>query len=191
MEAVIIRQSQEVLFYDSEETFNAFRGKLKLKLCPHCGLFGFLILHGFLYGFLNDAPLRVIRGHRIVCSNRHRKNGCGRTFSIFRSIILKRLSISSQWLLRLVNLTIAGLSVYKALRTLTETTFCRSTATRFRQRFIRAQSSIRARLLTLCAPPPDSSSDPLLQTLQHLSTAFSSASCPVAAFQMHFNRSFL
>ncbi|MCK5543067.1 MAG: hypothetical protein KAI40_10275, partial [Desulfobacterales bacterium] len=56
---------------------------LKIYACPHCNCCGCLILHGFLYGY--DDTDFVRRGHRIFCSNRNLRSGCGRTFPMLKS----------------------------------------------------------------------------------------------------------
>jgi len=53
-------------FYSSEQNFAVIRSRLKLIFCPHCRRQGFLILHGYLYGY--DSLALVRRGRRIFCN---------------------------------------------------------------------------------------------------------------------------
>lgn len=58
-------------FYDSEESFKKIHSQLKNVQCPFCNAYGYLILHGYIKGYdENGSICRIIRGHRIYCSNR-------------------------------------------------------------------------------------------------------------------------
>jgi hypothetical protein len=63
-------------------TLDAHFDRLKLLRCPHCGAQGMLIRHGFLRGYNERTSDRDTRGRRAFCSNRNRRTGCGRTFSV-------------------------------------------------------------------------------------------------------------
>ena len=59
--------------------------------CPHRLVAGFLILHSFLYGYrYPDSSARMLRGQRVFCSNRGRRKGCGRTFSVYLDTTIPR-----------------------------------------------------------------------------------------------------
>lgn len=53
------------------------------------------------------------------------------------------------------------------------------------------QSVLRTMLIKIAAPLVEEVSDPLLQTLKHMMVVFQDADNPVAAFQHHFQVSFL
>jgi hypothetical protein len=70
--------------------------------------------------------------------------------------------------------------------------FCLDTGYKLRQAFIRSQSHIRTLLGKLGAPVRCGGiTDPALQTIEHLKSALRSSSCPVAAFQLRFQKPFL
>jgi hypothetical protein len=54
----------------------------------------------------------------------------------------------------------------------------------------RLQSRIRSTLCRKDHPKPSSSKNPFLHTLQHLRDVFSSSSCPISEFQIHFQTPF-
>ena len=62
---------------------------VKLMRCPVCGKVGALILHGPLRGCCGCARWGRVRGQRFWCSNRHRRRGCGHTFSMVFSWVLR------------------------------------------------------------------------------------------------------
>lgn len=63
---------------------------------------------------------------------------------------------------------------------------------RLYQQLKRREPFIRTRLMQLSQPPPiPEAGNPLLQTVEHLKAAFGDAACPIAAFQHHFQDSFL
>jgi hypothetical protein len=43
-----------------------YRRTIKQTACPHCGLIGFLICHGFLWGYGEEGSERVRRGCRFL-----------------------------------------------------------------------------------------------------------------------------
>jgi hypothetical protein len=77
--------------------------------CPFCSMIGCLNLHGFLYGY-DDKQ----RGHRIFCSNRNRRKGCGRTFSILLAWFLKHFRLTACELWTFISGIIDGLAKLKA-----------------------------------------------------------------------------
>lgn len=87
-------------FYKSEYDINGYCQEIKLKKCPYCKVTGYLNLHGFLYGYDETQNNRAKRGRRFYCSNRHCRKGCGRTFSLLKSVFLRffRTSASVLWI---------------------------------------------------------------------------------------------
>ena len=69
-------------FVATPAEYEPIRQHLKERACPWCRAVGCLIRHGFLRGYGAAAAERVQRGWRVFCSNRGRKQGCGRTFAI-------------------------------------------------------------------------------------------------------------
>lgn len=174
-------------FYAAEADFQLFRQTLKLLHCPHCRRAGTLNCHGFLTGYTEDGGTnRQRRGHRIYCSNRHLRCGCGRTCSVLLCGCLKRFLITLKTLWAFIAAVVKGTSKKTAF-----TDCCPgmhpSAAYRLYRPIERAQSRLRSRLLRHTpVPPPPASAHPLAATLAHLRTAFPSSSCPFAAYQLIF-----
>jgi hypothetical protein len=164
---------------------------LKQQPCPHCERIGALNRHSLLRG--NDptaAAGQWLRGQRVFCSNRGRRGGCGRTFSLCLAEVLPRHTITApmvwRWLLKLL----AGLSLKSAAESL-QLPFALETFYRLRRSLRRKLDLIRARLCRRQAPPSSLQSDPLLQTVEHLQAVFPGAECAPPAFQLHSQRPFL
>lgn len=166
-------------FYRTEEEWKKWVERLKLMACPHCRLVGRMIRHGCLVGY-DESQRRSLRAHRIYCSNRHARDGCGRTISVWLAKKIRRLSLSTHVVWRFVRQVIAG-SIAAATRSMTE----RSDRTwqRLWKRFQLAQSSLRTALLKRHPPPKLSSDRPEAQVIAHLQATFPQAECPLAAFQ--------
>jgi hypothetical protein len=176
-------------FYRTPDQWNAIADRLKLTPCPHCHVVGALSRHGFRYGFDDRRPQgRTIRGRRIWCSNRNRRPGCGRTFTVWAADTLRRLSVTATTLGRFLHRVVAdgsGAARRAFLGLRSERTWLR-----LWQRFRRAQSQIRSALSGRCAPPQlPAAHRPASQTLAHLQAAFPNDPCPIAAFQ-HTLRTF-
>lgn len=177
-------------FYQSEEEFQEIRLHLKLTHCAHCRLIGFLILHGCLYGYDEQVcSVRIVRAHRFFCSNRALRGGCGKTFSVFDVNVLGRFTITSHSFGSFLENLAQGMNKMQAFKKL-NLNFSNSTVYRLYKTFQTNQSRIRTLLLKLCPIPPLKHYDPVLQTICHLKSVFKQLS-PVAAFQEHFQVSFL
>ena len=179
-------------FYRCEEEWVAIVERLKQTSCPHCKAVGTLIRHGSLSAFDDSNPQRkVVRARRIFCSNRHRRRGCGRTFSVWIATKIRRLSLTTRTLWTFLRHAVVG-----TIADATHATNCpRSDRTlqRIWKRFDRGQSTIRTALLGR-GPPPELSADSArrpaaAQVLAHLQVTFPHDDCPIAAFQ-HAMRSF-
>jgi hypothetical protein len=187
--------------YRSEDEWAAFAERLKITPCPHCKKVGNLIRHGSLHGFDDASPPRqTLRARRVYCSNRHRRNGCGRTFSVWIADKLQRLSLSTRPLWRFLQHAIAG-SLTAAIRAMTasgDTGSSRSPRSwqRLWKRFDRSQSAIRTALLAR-APPVSNASiaaahrPAAAEVLAHLQAAFPHEDCPIAAYQHAMQAFFL
>lgn len=147
--------------------------------------------HSFLRG--NDpatADGQLPRGQRVFCSNRGRRSGCGRTYSLCLAEVLPRHTFSASLLWQLLARLLAGGSL-KAVAEDLRLPFALETVYRLRRELRQKLDLIRARLCRQQAPPASSHSDPLLQTVGHLQAVFPGAECAPAAFQLHFQRPFL
>ncbi len=181
-----------IKFYQSEKEFQDFYFRLKQTPCEHCNSTGFLILHGFLHGYDEHCfGKRIIRGHRIFCSNRSHRTGCGRTFSIFCMNIMKRFTISSYSFWRFLDNVSHGMNKTQAFRRL-NLIFSISTAFRLYNTFHTRQSRIRTLLFKLCPIPVlRKTLNPVLQTILHLKAAFKYVTSPLPVFQQHFQTDFI
>ena len=176
-------------FYRTLDEWNAIAERLKQTPCPHCKSVGMLIQHGHLYGFDDSSPQRkTLRARRIFCSNRNRRRGCGRTFSVWAADKIRRLSLTTRTLWKFLQRAVAD-SIAAAIRA-ADCHLSDRTLQRIWKRFDRGQSQIRTTLFGHNRPPPELSSHrPAAQVLAHLQAAFSDAD-PLAAFQ-HATRSFI
>jgi hypothetical protein len=174
-------------FSRNEDDWNAFVERLKQTSCPHCKVVGTLIRHGTLNGFDDsNAQRRTIRARRIFCSNRHRRRGCGRTFSVWIATTIRRLSLTTSTLWRFLQHAVAG-TIADAIHAVNCPRSDR-TLQRLWRRFDRGQSAIRT-ALTGRGPPPASPPESVrrptaAQVLAHLRVTFPHDDCPIAAFQL-------
>lgn len=126
---------------------------LKLTCCLHCRRTGALIGHGLLRGYAEQDSEVVVRGRRVFCSNRGRRPGCGRTFSVLLSTVLYGFVVRTLTLFRFGNAVLNGLTRRAAWLTRLHAVLSRSSAYRLWQRLHEAQSTLRTRL-PVEAPAP-------------------------------------
>ncbi len=182
MEPVPIKAS-----YSSQGEFKTFHSNLKHLLCPHCQKRGYLILHGFLYGY-GDTDW-VKRGRRIFCSNKNQRTGCGRTFSLLKTRFIKHFMVSARILSAFLDNLCQGLCPAKA-GIIPDPQMSKTSIYRIFHRFRHSQTRIRT-LLKQVKDPPDlpGTKDPVVQTINHLKSIFKG--CRVSKFQRFFQVSFL
>lgn len=180
-------------FFRTADEWLALVQRLKHTPCPHCHAFGYLIQHGFLYGFDDTSPRRkTVRARRIFCSNRNARRGCGRTFSVWLADKIRRLSLTAAGLWRLLQHAVTG-HVTDALRAL-DCHLSDRTLWRIWKRFHHAQCHLRTALTRLCPPPEVPAPPPrrpAAQVLAHLRAAFPDAPCPITVFQQTMRTFFL
>jgi hypothetical protein len=154
-------------------------------------MIGFLIMHGFLYGYdENNNEYGMTRGRRIFCSNRNKRTGCGRTINLFKSIIIKAFTITASTISRFLNNIAKGLNISVAFRLL-NLKAGKSTPYRLFERFRSRQPEIRTTLSKITKQPENLSyDDPVLQTIEHINNAFNNCECTVSAFQYTSQTSF-
>ena len=174
-------------FYRSDQEWIAIVERIKQTPCPHCKTVGMLIRHGALHGYDDSNPQRItLRARRIFCSNRHRRRGCGRTFSIWLADKIRRLSLTTRALWTFLQYAVVD-TITAAIKA-SSCPRCDRTFQRIWKRFDRAQSAIRTALLGRGPPPelPVGSARRLAaaQVLAHLQAAFPNTHCPIAAFQL-------
>ena len=178
-------------YVSCREGIAAHRLELKQKRCPFCGLVGWLIGHGYLRGCGPEGEAEAVRGGRVFCSNRHRRGGCGRTFSVMLSWVLRHSPVSAGRVWRFLQNVAKGQSRAAAWRCSGED-FTVSAGYRVWKRWLRNQARLRSLLLDWSGSEPASTlGDPLAGTLEHLVVVFASPDCPIRAFQEHFQQPFL
>ncbi|MCP3921070.1 MAG: hypothetical protein GY714_00645 [Desulfobacterales bacterium] len=179
------------IFYKTQEAFEELHAKLKLYPCPHCNHTGYLILHGKLYGFTeSDTSGKIKKGHRIFCSNKKKKNGCGRTVSIRISGFIKNHIISAGTVSDFLDNIKDGKSLAEANRDAGNKMKGSNVYLIFKK-FQYNQVRIRTLLLRIKAPPfANNVKNAVIQTILHLKSVFKENSCPVSQFQYDFQTSF-
>ena len=168
-------------YYSCEEEFEEkIHHKLKFITCPNCGLISFLILHGFLKGYGGEGlnTKGVKRGHRIFCSNRKKRKGCGKTFSVLLAKLLKGFTFPAKVIWRFFS----GLLEKRPSKG--------HNRYRLNNIFSINQTHIREKLLSITCAPETKNNNPVIQTLQHLKLCFQGSACPITEFQLRFQKPF-
>jgi hypothetical protein len=147
--------------------------------------------HSLLRGNDPDQPsAESVRGQRVFCSNRGKRGGCGRTFSLLLADVLPRHTFTASrvwsWLVELL----AGLSVKAAAEKL-RLPFALESVYRLGRKLRQQLTHWRTRLCREQPPPASGWTDPLLQTVEHFQCVFAGEVCPPAAFQLRFQQSFV
>lgn len=158
-------------------------------MCKRCGTFN---LHDFRYGLpLATTGERVLRGQRIRCCPRRKSNpGCGAFVTILFADVLPRHSFTASLLGKLLARLCLGESISKAW-VAAGCALSVDGAYRLLRRARDRLGQIRTLLLNDRPPAISRQSDPLLQTSEHLRCVFESPSCPIAAFQLAFQKPIL
>jgi len=163
---------------------------VKLTACPHCGRVGALIGHGILWGYGEQGCHRVVRGRRFLCSNRFRRLGCGRTFSVLLAHVVRRFVIGTEGLSRLLDGVLAGLT-RKAAWEASRRGQCLRSAYRLWSLMVCAQSAWRTFLSCRCPPPRCTDARPIAQVVAHMRCVLGAPACLLHAFQLTFQRGVL
>lgn len=178
-------------FYKTEAEFARFYAGLKLMHCPHCRHCGCLILHGYLKGFADaEGSCQIKRGRRVFCSNRNKKDGCGRTFSLLMTTFIRRFRLPATALWRFLDNIRVGKNKIRAFAD-AGSALGQTSCYRLYQLFKQSQVRIRTRLSQIKPPPLADTHYPVIQTIEHLAAVFDGHDCPVAQFQYCFQSSFL
>lgn len=180
-----------IRFYKTQAQLAAFCSRLKLILCPHCQLSGFLILHGYLYGYSEHSDSQqIIRGRRIFCSNRNNRRGCGKTSSILSAGLLPKFIIGAQSLWRFFDNIKKGANPACAFRD-AGCKMARTSIYRLLKKLSINQVRIRSFLTRIKDPPAAGhAKNPVIQTILHLDHVFAGTDCPITEFQHRFQAPF-
>lgn len=172
------------------EELHQYSLSLKWKMCPSCSKVGFLIGHGFLRGYSAKGPDLIVRGRRFFCSNRFRKSGCGRTFSVLSGEMIRGFVVTAQILWELLQRMGAGMSANSAWKLVAPDLSVES-GHRLIRRLRQSQSRMKSYLCQIRPPPDIETNDPLLQLAAHFQNCFPLSPCPLSQFQVHFQESLL
>jgi hypothetical protein len=165
---------------------SALLQRAKVTACPHCGAIGTLNAHGFLRGYVERTDARIERGRRFYCSNRHRRPGCGRSFSILLASFLSGFIVLAHTLWTFAVRVCAGVPKQHAWHDATSGAFSRSSGYRMWRRLSLAQPFLRGLLHQACGPPACENEEPLAQMIAHCAVAFPVSACPFERVQSHF-----
>ena len=159
----------------------------KQLACPHCARTGMVIGHGLLFGYAEHDSERVVRGRRLLCSKRHLRTGCGRTFSVLLSCVIAGFSVRTRTLSRMLTAVIGSVCRKVAWeRAGTPRGLSLRSGYRLWRRLLAAQSHLRTTLSSTCPPPASSDPRPLAQLLEHLHCALGTTECVLSNFQLAF-----
>ena len=173
----------------NEQDLKQVHEKLKLTLCPHCKKMGMLILHGYIKNNKN-----IIKAHRVFCSNRNNRTGCGKTFSIYYADYIKNISVASDILWKFLKYILHGLSIEIAYKELGDFVLLElRTFYRYWRAFKQKQFIIRSNIYTPSkSPPTNLYPSPYHETIAHLKRVCKKPDqCPVTEYQLIFQCSFL
>jgi hypothetical protein len=169
-------------FHWGEQDFLAISEKLKGMACPHCKVTGLLVRHGFLRGYDETNPRdKTVRARRIFCSTRNRRQGCGRTFSVWLADKIRRLSLTAGCLWTFLQSVVAD-GLIAAIRRV-DCHLSDRQMQRIWKRFDLGQSQIRTAIWQHSEPPERPAQSPAAEVLAHLQAAFPNSGCPIADFQ--------
>ncbi len=176
-------------FVSGESALSAVPFGLKLAACPHCRRTGALNSHGPLRGYAEGDSAVVVRGRRVFCSNRARRPGCGRTFSVKLSAVLAGFVVRTLTLWLFASAVVCGATRRGAWLGATRASGAQlslSSGYRLWRRLRDAQSSIRARLCREAPAPGSASREPLAELMAHVTALVGMGQRdPLAAMQLH------
>jgi len=180
-------------YFQNYEDLHSFHQKLKQYKCPHCNILGYLILHGFLYGYSDITNNHgFIRGRRFFCSNRYSNRGCGKTFSLLKSCLIRKMTFTAKTVWAFISNLYSGLNIFHSFFILNIPASV-STPYRLFVKLKQHQFKIREQLLKIQPPPEDNAlKEPFILTIKHLKEVFGDATqCPITAFQHTFQTSII
>jgi hypothetical protein len=162
---------------------------IKLWACPHCQQAGALIGHGFLRGYAERESGLVLRGRRLFCSNRGRRPGCGRTFSVKLQTVMSGFVVRTLTLWCFVQAVLDGLTLRAAWLRETAGALSLSSGYRLWRCLCAAQSALRARLCREAPAPASTAREPLAEVVQHLAVVLGGGEADLfAAYQSRLGR---
>jgi hypothetical protein len=176
-------------FAQDEVALDAVLRGIKLTVCPHCHRPGALIGHGLLRGYAERSSERVVRGRRFFCSDRGKRSGCGRTFSVKLSTVLCSFVVRTLTLWCFLQAVLSGRTRRAAWICATDGALSLSSGYRLWRRLCGAQSALRTRLCREAAAPPSNDRAPWAQLREHLRIVVGAGGTDLlSAFQIGLQR---
>ena len=145
-----------------------------------------LVGHGRLPGYEERSSARVVRGIRLLCSDRHRKTGCGRTSSIWIASVVPKAIVRASTIFAFLSALAVGLARAQAWRQASSMSL--RTGYRIAAKLARAGPAIRSTLLSRAPPPPVESASHEAHLLAHLRLVLGPVEC-FSAYQLAFQPS--
>ena len=195
-----------VWIFDSQRQRDQQLALIKCAPCPHCRRCGALNRHGYLKGYApQNTRHKIIRALRVYCSNRGNAAGCGRTFSLWVADKVKRLFLNTKELWEFLQQKANTGNTSKSFKQI-HSPMTGSAAFRIWKRFLKAQSTIRTTLCSICQLPqqihasvadtapsvPSDIASWAQATIAHLKEAFKDSTLnPIAAYQVQTQRFFI
>lgn len=183
-------RSTSAVYVTNQAGYDKLKERLKSISCPRCRAVGFLIRHGYLRGYCEGPEERIQRGWRVFCSNRDLRKGCGKTYPVLLTQFIPGRVVQS----RQVWLFLSGMRQGMSVKAAWEKTcgwFCLETGYRLIAAFKNSSFAIRSILLRANSSPGTKTADPVLQVIEHLLSVFPESACPVAEYQLRFQKPFL
>jgi hypothetical protein len=179
--------------YIYETELKNVKFKIKLKKCPHCGIVGMFILHGYVYGYTETRTDKNIKGRRIFCSNRNKRTGCGKTLYYRIIDFLKQTLISSSTAWDFLHSIVSEKSIEKAYDSLNpECVISLTTFFRLWKKFKLHIHKIRSNLANRYPIIKTNEVCPYLETIRQLEKTFTKTNNnPIAEYQKVFQKSFI
>lgn len=164
---------------------------LRFRRCHFCGRRGTWIGHGRAYGYAPDGTPGALRGRRLLCTNRGRRDGCGRTQTVLLATMVRHFMASTTLLWSLLEALASGVSVraFWASSAVAGSLTLR-TGHRLAARLRQSLPLLNPRLVRLVDPPESRCRDPIGGLLAHLRAAFpeTKSADPFAALQRATHR---
>jgi hypothetical protein len=93
-------------FVDDEARLERARLEAKRDDCPHCERADTLV--GQCCTAMPCGAGTIVRGRRLLCSNRHRRPGCGRTVAVLLATVIAGCVVSTRVVSTLVEAVVRG-----------------------------------------------------------------------------------
>jgi len=178
--------ARRLRFVRSEGELEVEGRRAKQYACPHCRRLGAVNAHGFLRGYSERGENGVIRGRRFFCSNRGRRPGCGRTFSVLLRYFVAQHMVTATCLSRFVAELLEGGPLAEAWAIATDGAFHLRTGLRLWRRLRLSQGRLRRHLCRFGEAPSSMDHRVYTATWAHLAQSFPENEDQLfAAFQEH------